>query len=352
VILMVLSRQDATVSQILEMNRARIHSIMPFIAFLAAVYAAHLIHSVRQGAFRAQRFGQYHLKQLLGTGAMGEVYEAEHLLLKRPCAIKLIRPENVGSPAVLERFANEVKATAGLSHWNTVQVYDYGQTADGIFYYVMELLPGLSLAELVQHYGPLPATRVVHLLRQVCHALQEAHDAGLIHRDVKPANIFVSRRGGVDDVIKLLDFGLVQTEEDGVGSAKPMIAGTPHFMSPEQAMGKILTQGSDLYSLGATAYYLLTGKPLFPGRQLSKVIAAQISELVTPPSSLVDGIPPDVEQVVMKCLQKNPADRFASARELEHDLSKCTCAGLWAEDDARHWWRDVAKNNLHAPNRR
>lgn len=340
-VLAMLSRQNPTVADILSMNRAGAQAIMPFVALLAAVYAAHLIHSVRQVAFKAQRFGQYHLKERLGAGAMGEVYRAEHLLLKRPCAIKLIRPEKVAHPNVLRRFEKEVKATASLSHWNTVQVFDYGQTSDGVFYYVMELLPGMSLAELVQKHGPVPAERAVHFLRQTCNALSEAHAVGLIHRDVKPANIFVSRRGGIDDVVKLLDFGLVQYSSDGERREGSPIAGTPHFMSPEQATGRGVTRTSDLYSLGATAYYLLAGSPLFPNRKFNEVIAAHSNADVIPPSKLLPQIPTDVEAVILKCLEKNPAERFQTAEELEHALSKCRSANQWMQRDAKSWWRDA-----------
>ena len=343
-VLAILSRQNPTIAEMLAMNRAGAQAIMPFIALLAAVYAAHLIHSVRQVAFKAQRFGQYHLKERLGAGAMGEVYRAEHLLLKRPCAIKLIRPDKVAHPNVLKRFEKEVKAMASLSHWNTAQVFDYGQTADGIFYYVMELLPGMSLADLVQKHGPLPAERAIYFLRQTCNALSEAHAVGFIHRDVKPANIFVSRRGGLDDVVKLLDFGLVQQSSEGASNAGSPIAGTPHFMSPEQATGRDVTRTSDLYSLGATAYYILTGNPLFPNRKFTEVIVAHTNAAVIPPSRLVPQIPRDVEAVILKCLEKNPADRFQTAEELEQALSKCQSADQWTQQNAKSWWRSSPHN--------
>src|SRR5262249_18203554 len=206
----------------------------------------------------ARQLGQYHLGRRIGAGGMGEVYLAEHQLLKRPCALKLIRPDSVADPTALARFEREVRLTATLSHPNTVEVYDYGRTEAGVYYYVMEYLPGLSLAELVERHGPLPPGRAVYLLRQVCRSLGEAHAAGLIHRDIKPSNIFVSRRGGVDDVAKLLDFGLALPPA-GYGepelSGEGWILGTPQFMSPEQAQGGADLDGrSDIYSLGAVAY--------------------------------------------------------------------------------------------------
>ena len=219
---------------------------------------------------------------------MGEVYLAEHQLLKRPCAVKLIRPDRVTDPTALARFEREVRLTATLSHPNTVEIYDYGRTEDGTYYYVMEYLPGLSLAELVDRHGPLPPGRAVYLLRQVCQALREAHAAGLIHRDIKPSNIFAARRGGMDDVAKLLDFGLVLPAAWTVAphlSEEGQILGTPLFMSPEQAMGgRPLDERSDIYSLGAVAYYLLTGRPPFDADGGLRVMIAHVHDPVVPPS--------------------------------------------------------------------
>jgi serine/threonine-protein kinase len=199
---------------------------------------------------------------------MGEVYLAEHVLLRRPCAVKLIRPERAGDPQALRRFEREVQATAALTHPNTVEVYDYGRADDGTFYYAMEYLRGLSLQELVARHGPLPPARAAHLLRQVCGALQEAHAGGLVHRDIKPSNVIVCQRGGVCDVAKLLDFGLVRAPCLGGGAEtltqEGTIAGTPAYMSPEQAKGlEDLDARSDIYSLGALAYFLVTGRPPF-----------------------------------------------------------------------------------------
>ena len=177
---------------------------------VGSAFGARTISRLRRQVAEARQLGQYRLRRRIGAGGMGEVYLAEHQLLKRPCALKLIRPEDVADPKALERFEREVRLTATLSHPNTVEIYDYGRTEDGTYYYVMEYLPGLSLAELVERHGPLPPGRAVYLLRQVCLALREAHAAGLIHRDIKPSNIFAARRGGMDDVAKLLDFGLVR----------------------------------------------------------------------------------------------------------------------------------------------
>ncbi len=207
-----------------------------------AVFGSYRLHLLQAKAFEAQQLGQYRLKKRLGAGGMGEVYLAEHLLLRRPCAVKLIRPDQAGDPTTLQRFEREVRAMATLTHWNTVEVYDYGHAEDGTFYYVMEYLPGHNLERLVERHGPLPAGRVIHLLRQVCNALREAHGTGLLHRDIKPSNIITCERGGVFDVAKLLDFGLVHESKLGNSIDKlttvGTILGSPPYMSPEQAAGK------------------------------------------------------------------------------------------------------------------
>jgi serine/threonine-protein kinase len=278
---------------------------------------------------------------------MGEVYLAEHQLLKRACAVKLIRPGPESGPKTLERFEREVRLTATLSHPNTIEVYDYGRAEDGTYYYVMEYLPGLNLAELVEHHGPLPPGRVVYLLRQVCGALREAHASGLIHRDIKPSNIFAARRGGMDDVAKLLDFGLVRPATAARAahlSREDQILGTPLFMSPEQAMGgRELDERSDIYSLGAVAYYLLTGRPPFDEGGGIGVLIAHARDPVVPPSQVRSGIPEDLERVVLRCLAKGPAERFPDAEILEQALGECACAGEWDLSHASRWWRDEGK---------
>ena len=219
-----------------------------------SVFGVGVIGALRREAFVARQLGQYRLGRRIGAGGMGEVYLAEHQLLKRPCVVKLIRPDRTGNPKVVARFQREVRATAKLSHWNTVEIFDYGCTSDGTFYYVMEYLPGMNLGELVERFGPLPPARVIYLLRQACDGLAEAHAAGLVHRDIKPGNIFAAQRGGVYDVTKLLDFGLVKPVMDDEPvhlTAEGTITGSPLFMSPEQAIGDAKPDPrSDIYSLG------------------------------------------------------------------------------------------------------
>jgi serine/threonine-protein kinase len=320
-------------------------ALILLILAIGATFGARAISRLRRQVAEARRFGQYRLGRRIGAGGMGEVYLAEHELLKRPCALKLILPGTVAERTVLQRFEREVRLTATLSHPNTVEVYDYGRAEDGTYYYVMEYLPGLNLAELVARHGALPPARAVYVLRQVCGALREAHAAGLIHRDIKPSNIFAARRGGMDDVAKLLDFGLVRpaaTDRGGHLSGERELLGTPLFMSPEQATGsRDLDERSDIYSLGAVAYFLLTGRPPFEDDASLAVLIAHARDPVMPPSQVCPGIPEDLERVVLRCLAKAPDDRFPDAGSLERALSVCACVGDWNQERAAGWWRDA-----------
>jgi serine/threonine-protein kinase len=304
------------------------------------------IGRLRREAFEARQLGQYHLKRLIGRGGMGEVYLAEHRLLKRPCAVKLIRPDKAGDPKVLARFEREVRTSARLSHWNNIDIFDYGRTDDGTFYYVMEFLPGLSLQDLVTRHGPLPASRVIYLLRQTCDALGEAHAMGLIHRDIKPANIFSAQRGRQYDVVKLLDFGLAKPVSNLDSDSQQLtqvgsITGSPQFLSPEQAMGDSEPDSrSDLYSLGAVGYFMLAGRPPFDYERPMQQIIAHVRETPDPPSRSQPDIPDDLEQVILRCLAKSPSDRFQSAAALADALDACAASGSWGPVDARQWWRD------------
>jgi eukaryotic-like serine/threonine-protein kinase len=310
---------------------------------IGSAYGARTIFRLRREVVEARQFGQYRLKRQIGAGGMSEVYLAEHQLLKRPCAVKLVRP-GVTDPRALQRFEREVRLTARLSHPNTVEIYDYGRTEDGTYYCVMEYLKGLSLAELVNRRGPLPPGRVVFLLRQVCGSLSEAHTIGLIHRDIKPSNIFAARPGGLGDVAKLLDFGLVLPAgifSDATLTGERQIVGTPQYMSPEQAKGGHELDGrSDIYSLGAVAYYLLTGRPPFQASERTAVLIAHARDPVEPPSRIRPGIPEDLERVVLRCLAKPPGQRFPDAEALEQALGACACARDWDQGRAAQWWQD------------
>jgi tRNA A-37 threonylcarbamoyl transferase component Bud32 len=318
---------------------------------IGATYGAHTMSRLRREVAEARRLGQYHLGRLLGAGGMGEVYLAEHVLLKRPCAVKLIRPGCASNLRALARFEREVRLTAALSHPNIVEIYDYGRAEDGTYYYVMEYLSGLSLAELVERHGVLPPGRVVYFLRQGCEALREAHAAGLIHRDIKPSNIFAARRGETSDVAKLVDFGLVLSRVGSDAahlSAEGQILGTPLYMSPEQVRGgRELDGRSDLYSLGAVAYFLLTGRPPFDGESGLGVMIAHARDPVVPPSRSRAEVPDDLERIVLRCLAKDPAERFANAQDLEHALSECGCAADWDREQAARWWQEADTGERH-----
>ena len=331
------------VASLLDANRASSPLPFPLVAALVSVFASHVINSARREAFKARQFGQYRLMERLGAGGMGEVYKAEHVLLKRPCAIKLIKPASEADANAIARFEKEVKTTARLTHWNTIEIYDYGRTDDGTFYYVMELLPGMSLEDLVEKHGPLPPERVVHLLRQICWALQEAHSVGLIHRDIKPANVFASQRGGVFDVAKLIDFGLVkqgsQSSPD-TATNRGSFSGTPLYMSPEQASAyEDVDRRADIYSLGGVAYYLLTGQPPFTSKNVLELLAAHQNLEVASPSRLNAAVPADLDQIILKCMAKNPSERFQDADEMRSALEQCSCANEWGPREAAGWWR-------------
>ncbi|MCA8992823.1 MAG: protein kinase [Planctomycetaceae bacterium] len=308
-----------------------------------AAWGIKTIRTLRQQVFEAQQVGQYKLKRLLGRGGMGEVHLAEHVLLRRPCAVKLISRDKVDDPNALARFEREVQATAKLTHWNTVEIYDYGRTDDDVFYYVMEYLPGLNLQEVTELNGPLPPERVIHLLTQACDALSEAHAAGLVHRDIKPANIYAASRGGVYDIVKLLDFGLVRernAKDDDLSLTQVgTITGSPLFLSPEQATGEPVDARSDIYSLGVVGYYLLTGRTPFASDNAIKVIMSHVNEPPPPIESHGAAIPHDLADIVMKCLEKSPDDRFQTVLELQRALRKCELANVWTREKAEMWWQ-------------
>ena len=296
-------------------------------AVAIAVYGSHRIESLRIEASTARRLGHYQLKERLGAGGMGEVYLAEHAFLRRPCAVKLIRPERAHDTASLARFEREVQTTSTLTHPNTVQIYDYGNTEDGTFYYVMEFLPGLTLQQLVERDGPLAPDRAVRIVQQVCGALREAHGVGLIHCDVKPGNIIIGQRGGENEVAKLLDFGLVRmlasTTRDERFTQEGVIKGTPAFMSPEQAVGDDLDARSDIYSLGAAAFFALTGQAPFVRGSSAQVRLAQITEPAVFHEPGRFAVPQDLQAVVLRCLEKDPSHRFQTADSLGRALAGC-----------------------------
>jgi serine/threonine-protein kinase len=298
---------------------------------------------------RARDVGAYQLIRRLAEGGMGEVWTARHRLLARPAAIKLIRSDLLGAnpqgrAAAVRRFEREARATANLGSTHTVDIYDFGVAEDGSFYYVMELLDGMSLEMLVRRFGPISAARAVFLLRQVCHSLSEAHARGLIHRDIKPANIFTCRLGPDHDFVKVLDFGLVKqapglTRHETQVTMEGATAGTPAFMAPEMALGHEIDGRADLYALGCVAYWLLTGQPVFSGETPVATILAHVREDPLPPSARTEiAIPPMLEAVIMSCLAKDPRARPSSADELTERLAACMPSDGWDRAAARQWW--------------
>jgi serine/threonine-protein kinase len=301
---------------------------------------------------KARQMGSYRLVERLGQGGMGEVWRARHDMLARPAAIKLVRGDQVGlgtgppDAAVLRRFEREAQTTAALHSPHTVELYDFGVTADGTFYYVMEILDGLDLEQLVRRFGPVPPERAVHLLAQLCDSLADAHAVGLVHRDVKPSNVYTCRKGLKYDFVKLLDFGLVKPAwHDHVGesslTAEDAVPGTPAYLAPEIALGRLDVDGrADLYAAGCVAYWLLTGQRVFDGGSAVQVAVQHAQARPVPPSRRTDRpVPPALEALILRCLEKEPARRPASAQELARELAACGLERSWSQDEAAAWWR-------------
>jgi serine/threonine-protein kinase len=313
---------------------------------VASAAVSRVIYGLQEQVQKARELGQYVLEDKLGEGGMGVVYRAHHAMLRRDTAIKLLLPERTGVES-LARFEREVRLTARLTHPNTVTIFDYGRTPDGTFYYAMELLDGADLDDIVAIGGPLPAGRVVHVLACVAGALAEAHDVGLIHRDIKPANIILCRQGGVFDVPKVVDFGLVK-ELAGGGDALQTktnsILGTPLYMSPESIKTPDEIDGrSDLYALGAVGYYLLTGEHVFPGETVVEVCMKHLESPPIPPSErLGSAVAAPVERLVLACLAKNASDRPQTALELLAQLRHADMP-RWDDQNAKEWWSTHAQ---------
>jgi eukaryotic-like serine/threonine-protein kinase len=307
-------------------------SIWCVAAVALPTFASKVIYGLRESVGMAQQLGQYVIERKLGEGGMGEVYLARHTLLRRHTALKLLPPERAGAKTVA-RFEREVRATSRLSHPNTVAIYDYGRTREGIFYYAMEYLDGMDLQRLVQEQGPLEPARVIHILAQIAGALDEAHHSGLVHRDLKPANVYLCERGGLHDTVKVLDFGLVKETGGQSSLSGPVIAqtdvnalvGTPTYLSPESIHSPATVDArSDLYAVGAIGYFLLTGTEVFQGSSLVALCIAHLHEQPQRPSDRVKRpLPSDLEQLILSCLDKDPARRPSTAAALRQALLAC-----------------------------
>lgn len=315
-----------------------------------AVLISQVVTRLGQQVTKAREMGSYQLGELLGRGGMGEVYKAKHRMLARPAAIKLIRAEMLGAAddetarLAITRFRREAEAAANLRSEHTVELYDFGVTADDTLYLVMEYLDGMDLETLVRKKGPLSPGRVTYILRQVCDSLEEAHSYGLIHRDIKPANIHLGRVGRKHDFVKVMDFGLVKEVADGSREDTlatipgQMALGTPAYMSPEMALGEIVDARTDIYALGCVAYFLLTGELVFGGEKAVNLIAQHLQAEPVPPSQrTTQSIPAALERLIMKSLAKDPNNRPQSASEFSDALSWVP-TDSWGEKQASEWW--------------
>jgi serine/threonine-protein kinase len=328
--------------------------LVPWMMIVVTAYVgARVVYKLGTAVTRARELGSYRLTEPLGQGGMGEVWRAEHQMLARPAAIKLIRPDPRGSDnerqILRHRFEREAQATALMNSPHTIDVYDFGVTKDGTFYYVMELMHGFDLEMLVNRFGVVPHERVVYLLRQVCESLIEAHEHDLIHRDIKPANIFLCNRGRLVDFIKVLDFGLVKLRKDSDFegpklTGKHEARGTPAYMAPEQACGEVVDARTDIYALGCVAYWLLTGHLVFDARTSIEMMASHMRSVPDPPSRRSElVVPPELDAVILACLEKDPERRPHSADDLDARLGAVRVTKPWTPSRAREWW------NKHQP---
>jgi serine/threonine-protein kinase len=324
------------------------------VASILAVIVARMMYRLTSQVHEARMLGSYQLEEQIGAGGMGEVWRAKHLMLVRPAAVKLIRAERMArvagseSDSVVSRFKREAQATASLRSPHTVELYDFGVTEDGTFFYVMELLEGLDLAEFVKRFGPLPAERAIYLLTQMCDSLADAHASGLVHRDIKPANIYACRMGLMTDFVKILDFGLVKSlitdQGDLALTAEQAVLGTPAFLSPEAIAGKTTDPRFDIYSLGCVAYWLLTGMFVFESESALAMAVAHAKEAPVPPSLKSELlIPEELDRIILDCLAKDPDDRPQSAVDLSMRLAQCESERPWTDHLARQWW------DMHLP---
>ncbi len=316
---------------------------------VAAVLIVKLVRRVRQNigevvSVIGQKLGPFELVYKIGEVDNGTVYRARHELLSRPAVVKVMRAEFARSESAKERFIHEVQITSDLTHPNTLAVYDFGQTPDGLLYYAREYLNGVSLEDLVRIKGPQPPYRVLHILHQICGSLTEAHGRGLIHRDIKPANIMLCVRGGLHDVVKVLEYGLIKDTQQQTTqpTQADALAGTPLYIAPEIiAAPSSYGPSSDLYALGCVGYFLLTGHDVFEADNEAEIIAMhQHDEPVSPSQRLGREIPADLENLLLSCLAKRPGERPESAQAIVKALAQCGAFGAWTQQLAKRWWSE------------
>jgi len=321
--------------------------------FLAMWIISRQQQALQKATLAAKHLGQYALEEKLGAGGMGTVYKARHALLRRPTAVKLLDVDKM-TEAAIARFEREVQLTAALTHPNTIAVFDYGRTPEGIFYYAMEYLQGINLDDFVKQHGRLPEARLVYILRQICGSLAEAHAAGMIHRDIKPANIILTHRGGMHDFVKVLDFGLAKAREgeETANLTNPnAVTGTPLYMSPEAVnQPDQVNARADVYAIGAVGYFLLTGSPVFNGNTVIEICMKHVKAVPESPSiRLGQPVSPDFEALLLRCLAKSPADRPSDAAMLLSALDTCIVEGSWTAQDAVSWWTAHEKDGPTEP---
>jgi serine/threonine-protein kinase len=310
-----------------------------------AAAGSHMLWSAKEQLHHARRLGSYRLVTRIGSGGMGDVWLARQKGLNRPVALKILRESTLRDPGALRRFRREAEVVSTLQHPNTIRVFDFGGSDDGVFYYAMELLDGLDLEEIIDRTGPMPPARAIHLARQICGSLAEAHDRGIVHCDLKPANLFVTKVGDDHDFAKVLDFGLVRVLA-GDHTTVDTIRGTPAFMPPEVIRAEPVSPESDVYSMGAVLYWLVTGTPPFEGQGFHESVMAHLQRKPDRPTlRLGRELPADLEAVILRCLAKKKGERYASARELERALDGCAAAKAWSSADARASW-DVLRPSL------
>lgn len=319
------------------------HYIAVLSSAIVGAVASHMVWASQQQVFQARKLGRYRLEAQIGEGGMGEVWLAGDEVLKRKVALKILREKGAPDAAAVRTFEREARAASMLSHPNTIRIFDFGASDDGIYYIAMEHLTGADLDRLVTDHGPMPVGRALRFVEQACRSLTEAHEAGLIHRDIKPQNLFAARSGDDMEMVKLLDFGLARealtSGEDAQMTRTGVIKGTPTYMAPEIWAGADADALSDLYAMGATLYFLLAGVPPFDGTTARDILKAHLSQIPVPPSERRRGpLPPGLDEIVLKCLAKDPRERFASARELATALTPYLKDAPWTREDTRRFW--------------